>query len=314
MPSADAYLAHLTADDGYVEAPTNRTKFAARAGHLNGYAWCATFLVAGARDTGLALPPGVESAYTPTQEAAFKRAGRLHTTPQRGDFGFIYFAAQGVVGHVFAVLGVRGNLVDTVEGNTNGAGSANGGMVARRTRTFGHRGSIYVRSFGRPDYTTSSTAPHEEDDMFSDADRNWLRDILRRTQSMHQGNYLPVAVDPGEVPAPHGDLTWLDEKITLAVREGIDGVLADVGEKVWDRETIAVQHPISGEAQTISMRLAAGRAASVVRDTVKAGTTAGASQEAIAAAIATAVPRDLADQVLAALGARLTPTPTREIR
>lgn len=136
---------------GYTESPpgSNKTKFAAEAGHVNGYAWCATFVVAMARRVGIKLPS--ESAYTPHMANGL---APLQKVPQPGDLAFFNFPGDGVnriqhVGIVESVDFLKAE-VTCIEGNTSPgiAGSqANGGGVWRRTRPFNH-----VVGFGRPAY------------------------------------------------------------------------------------------------------------------------------------------------------------------
>lgn len=136
---------------GYTESPpgSNKTKFAQEAGHVNGYAWCATFVVAMARRVGIKLPS--ESAYTPSMANGFKPLNRL---PQAGDLAFFDFPADGVnrIQHVGIVESIdfRRGQVTCIEGNTSSGeigSQSNGGGVYRRTRPFSH-----VVGFGRPNY------------------------------------------------------------------------------------------------------------------------------------------------------------------
>jgi hypothetical protein len=152
-----AFLAAAASEIGYTESPagSNRTKFAAEAGHPNGQPWCATFLVALARRTGLHLPSS--SAYTPTMAAGFKAAGQWHTKdPLPGDFVFFDFPDNvHRIQHV-AVLehpNDDGSLI-TIEGNTSPGttgSQANGGGVWRRRRARG-----LVVGYGRPTYAAAA--------------------------------------------------------------------------------------------------------------------------------------------------------------
>lgn len=139
------------AELGYTESPrgSNRQKFAALAGHANGYPWCATFLVAMARKVGLQLPS--ESPYTPRMASAFKAVGQWSIMPQVGDFAFHDFPDSTTrIQHVDLVVGLAGDRIVTIGGNTSpdDAGSQdNGGGVYKRTRT-----KRFVVGYGRPDY------------------------------------------------------------------------------------------------------------------------------------------------------------------
>lgn len=156
----------------------NHTKFAAEAEHLNGYAWCATFVVAIARRLGITLPS--ESAYTPTMANAFKKAGRWHATPQVGDVPFFDFPdSKRRIQHTGILESWTDTTVTCIEGNTS-AGTAgsqdNGGGVYRRTRPRSH-----VVGFGRPMFSQS-----EEDDMFSEEDRKLLKATADRVTRLEK--------------------------------------------------------------------------------------------------------------------------------
>jgi hypothetical protein len=140
---------------GTTEQPpgSNRTEYAAEAGHLNGYAWCATYVVAMFRRAGIKLPN--ESAYTPTMLNGFfasKAGTRGSKGIAAGDVVFFNFDRGSLPQHVGIVVSVNkdGSLI-TLEGNTSAgdAGSqANGGGVFRRIRP-----AKYVVGFGRPAYS-----------------------------------------------------------------------------------------------------------------------------------------------------------------
>lgn len=137
----------------YTESPagSNKTKFAAEAGHLNGYAWCATFVVAIMRRKGIKLPS--ESAYTPTMLNGFVAAGTGSRAPagiQVGDVVFFNWTGGKLPNHVGIVTWVGKDTIETIEGNTSpgDAGSqSNGGGVFKRTRRLSQ-----VVGYGRPAY------------------------------------------------------------------------------------------------------------------------------------------------------------------
>lgn len=162
MTTAQEFLAAAATEVGYTETPSgsNRTKFAAEAGHINGYAWCMTFLNAIAKRTGLDLPAGVAAtAYTPSAAGNFKRAGRWTLTPEVGAWVFFDFPdTVNRIQHVGVVEAIHPDgTITTIEGNTSfdSRGSqANGGAVARRRRT---RASVV--GYGLPLYTQPAPAP-----------------------------------------------------------------------------------------------------------------------------------------------------------
>lgn len=150
MTTAAQMLDVAARNVGYAEQPagSNETKFAAIAGHANGYAWCATFQVACARTSELKLPN--ESAYTPTLAQGFRDAGRWSTdAPRVGDLVFFDFGL-GRISHVGLVTVVHGpHDVETIEGNTDEAGGRTGGKVMRKRR------QTCIVGYGHPDYTVA---------------------------------------------------------------------------------------------------------------------------------------------------------------
>lgn len=154
MSTAYDLIATAAREVGYTESPpgSNKTKFAAEAGHLNGYAWCATFVVAMLRRCGINLPS--ESAYTPTMLNGFIANGmgkRGHAGIAVGDVVFFNWDGGTLPQHVGIVTFVAGDHIETIEGNTSPgtAGSqSNGGGVYKRTRPYSS-----VVGYGRPKYT-----------------------------------------------------------------------------------------------------------------------------------------------------------------
>lgn len=151
VPTAQDILKAAAKEIGYTESPSgsNRTKFAAEAGHANGQPWCATFIVAIARRCGLKLPS--ESAYTPSMAEGFKRIGRFDKTPKAGSIAFFDFPdSKYRIQHVGIVEGYAANHVTCIEGNTSSGPSGsqdNGGGVFRRVRSRG-----FVVGYGHPNY------------------------------------------------------------------------------------------------------------------------------------------------------------------
>ena len=141
---------------GYKETPVNLTVYADEAGHLNGYAWCATFEVALCHRLGIPLPPGCDSAYTPTALNGWQAAGRIATVPSVG--ALAYFKFPGVSGDMCDHTGIVESFdswsVTTIDGNTVPDGESgdewNGGAVARKVRP-----RSQVVGFGLPDLGAS---------------------------------------------------------------------------------------------------------------------------------------------------------------
>lgn len=132
------------AELGYSEeGQTNRTKYAAYVGHLNGSAWCATFIAFVLKKAGVPVPALVAVASSRTMYAQAVQAG-LGVKPQAVTVGCIAHDWRGLTlskwkGHVGIVVRVirdgngRITHVVTVEGNSNKAGSPTGGSVVMHT-------------------------------------------------------------------------------------------------------------------------------------------------------------------------------------
>jgi hypothetical protein len=174
VTTAAVYLAALKAEEGYRESPmgSNRTKYAAMAGHAPGLAWCATFQVGIAKKVGLILPPGAGTASCALNESAYKRAGRLSTTPHVGSVFYVYFPSLQRPAHTGVVWKVTDTHVHTIEGNSNDVGAREGYEVCLRKRPrLRAQGAIGIRSYGMPIYTTTSkpaTNPTQEELMAID--------------------------------------------------------------------------------------------------------------------------------------------------
>lgn len=161
MTTAEQFLDACRAELGYREDPpnSNKTKYAPIAGHANGYAWCATFEVAMAKQAGLELPPGVaETAYTWTALSCWREAKQADPHPQVG--AWAYFEIGN--GHTGVVESFTDTTVTTIDGNTARDGSngsdSNGGEVARKTRS-----RALVAGYGLPAYLVTSTTQYSVD-------------------------------------------------------------------------------------------------------------------------------------------------------
>ncbi len=160
-------LAWLNAQVGYhEEGYTNRQKYAAMAGHANGFAWCASFIAAAMKVNKVPVPAPVlvASSRRMFDEAKLRglvldanvtmRAvpgGDVATYPIRpGDIGHKTRGLRSLYqGHVVVVKEVLGNgRFRSIEGNTNAKGSATGGSVLSLIRTM----SEMNLGFWRPDY------------------------------------------------------------------------------------------------------------------------------------------------------------------
>jgi hypothetical protein len=161
-PAAVLDQARRTIGEHEQPAGSNRTRFAKIAGHRNGYPWCATWVVAMLRMAGLELGPvGVASSRS-MYRAACARGWQVPLDQlQPGD---VIHMRRGLprlwLGHVAIVERspelVAGELVvRTIEGNTDGKGSATGGAVLR------HHRPLRAWNLGawRPPYLEHPTTP-----------------------------------------------------------------------------------------------------------------------------------------------------------
>jgi hypothetical protein len=150
------------ADAGYAEGwcsstTSNKTKYGAWYG-MDCSAWCAMAVSKWYYDAGFPQPATTSKgfAYTPSGASWYqsKQAWSGPTTnPERGWVVFFYSDSAGRISHVGLVRGPKGSdgLVPTVEGNTNGAGSAEGGSVLLKRRDPNQSLSFRIAGYGRPD-------------------------------------------------------------------------------------------------------------------------------------------------------------------
>jgi CHAP domain len=135
----------------------NNTKFGVWYG-MNCAAWCAMFVSWAYYQAGFPQPASTAKgfAYTPSGAAWYQSKGAwasAATNPERGWVVFFYSASAGRIAHVGLVRGPRGSdgLIPTVEGNTNGAGSAEGGSVLLKRRSPSQSLGFRIAGYGRPD-------------------------------------------------------------------------------------------------------------------------------------------------------------------
>jgi hypothetical protein len=146
---------------------SNKQQYARMAGHTNGLAWCATFLVAGWKENGVDVLDRTDTASTRDMRKGFRVAGRLHRRPRAGDVGFLFVESEGRVAHAFFVNKVEGDFIRTIEGNSNRDGGNQGTGVFRQRRLW--QGNPNSRGFGRPAYTAPAERPVVQLDHLTDA-------------------------------------------------------------------------------------------------------------------------------------------------
>jgi hypothetical protein len=136
--------------EGYLETPSNRTKFGKEFG-WDGVAWCHIFLSVCAKNSGNRdVIPWTAGCWTGQDwfrdKGQFFRRGAK--TPKAGDL--VYYGDNGS-DHVGLVVSVSGGKIHTIEGNTSKASgyNPNGGGVHRKSWSLGYS-RIY--GYGRPKY------------------------------------------------------------------------------------------------------------------------------------------------------------------
>ena len=149
------------ADAGYAEgwcssSVSNKTKYGAWYG-MDCNAWCAMAVSKWYYDAGTPQPASTSKgfSYTPSGASWYQSKGAWSppsAAPERGWVVFFHSDSAGRISHVGLVRGPKsGGMVPTVEGNTNGAGSAEGGSVLLKNRDPSQSLSFRIAGYGRPD-------------------------------------------------------------------------------------------------------------------------------------------------------------------
>jgi len=174
----------------------------------NGVSWCNWFQSWGAVAAGIPASVIPRTGYTPASWSWFVTHNRDVKTPQAGDLFWVYgyVASEGGprvhhIGFVEKVL--SGGRIQTIEGNTNTSGSAQGNGVYRLTRTVSSK-----LKFGRPNYaaavqatpptkpttpakppTDNTVKPHNPEDVMTPAQMQELKNFIEaRTQAYANAN------------------------------------------------------------------------------------------------------------------------------
>lgn len=170
----EAMIAVAASQLGYIEGRNNDNAFGIWYG-MNRQPWCAMFISWAASKSGCSkvIP---KHAYTPAGAQWFKNRGQWGKTPRVGAIVYYDVSGLGRISHVGVVDKVFADGSWTaIEGNTNAAGSRDGGGVRRqKRRTVGtSRGG-----FGYPAYAKPPAAPKPP------ADSGW------KTYTVKPGDYL----------------------------------------------------------------------------------------------------------------------------
>lgn len=110
-------------------------QYLAATGQPAGLPWCAAFVDWCHQQAG---EPSPRSAWCPAwftpARTLWKRTGTAPYTPRPADVFGIYYPALGRIAHVGFIDGAHGQMLLTVEGNTNDRGARLGDGVYRRRR------------------------------------------------------------------------------------------------------------------------------------------------------------------------------------
>lgn len=135
------------AEIGTIEEGDNLTKYG-KFTKADGQPWCGSYCNWVLAQAGVKVHSVVS---TVKGAGVFMDTGRWSQEPKLGDLAFMDFPNDNVerISHVGIVVGINGNIVTTIEGNTSGSGSQrNGGMVMVKERTIGKE----IVGFGSPKY------------------------------------------------------------------------------------------------------------------------------------------------------------------
>ena len=146
--SAESMLNVARSQLGISEDPpySNRNKYTDWYGMVG--AWCDIFISWCADQSGNKDVIG-RFAYTPSHEAWFRAQGREVNIREAEPGDILFFNFIGRTSHVGIVEANRGDGLITIEGNTNGSGSRDGGSVIRHFRSW----SSGIVSVHRPAYS-----------------------------------------------------------------------------------------------------------------------------------------------------------------
>lgn len=160
MPGTQDLLDVARSQLGVHEDPpySNRVKYSDWFGMVG--PWCDMFVSWCADQSGNADVIG-KFAYTPSHEAWFRSQGREVNIRDAEPGDILFFNFIGRTSHVGIVEANRGDGLVTIEGNTNGAGSRDGGSVIRHFRSW----SSGIVSVHRPAYLNN-----DEGEFVMDAD------------------------------------------------------------------------------------------------------------------------------------------------
>jgi hypothetical protein len=245
--SVDALLTYARSQIGYVEKPTNRTKYGRQFG-ADGVFWCMQFVWACFENSGNhGLVPKTASTrdlYARAQAGHLGMEWRKATAPPRPGDLVEYFMGGKLkpVNHIGIVEAVSGGRIICIEGNTGGRGpdgERNGGMVARKNRDLSK-----VVNFVRPQFPGGAApAGHAvgarpgpppyggQVIKRGSTDKPAVRQVQARLNTIYKGRIAACDGKPLPATGGFGDRT---EKTVRAFQQ-LRGLKVDgeVGRKTW---------------------------------------------------------------------------------
>lgn len=198
MTTEAQFIAWCAGQIGVTEQPpgSNRTPYAAEADLADGLSWCHAFLVAGARETGLGLPPGVAVAGTVYAFEHWQAAGKAGTQGRVGAWGYIHFPEDPPgINHVEVLTApMLDGSWRTIGGNTSFPGipasRSKGGAVSAEVRP----ASFFV-GFGYPDYSPPTVTPPATSTS-EDGPMQWTAPCLWMPPSDGSQPGIPAGLEP----------------------------------------------------------------------------------------------------------------------
>lgn len=185
MPKTGRHIVTVAADVvakgkkylGVKENPvgSNKTPIGVAYG-WNGVAWCHEYVSLIAYQAGMTKNVDFPwTASTPVGKSWFQSKNRWYQTPQAGDF--VYYSTAGKNGspyHVELVTNVTATTIHTYGGNTSGtapSGSVSGSGDGCYEKTLS-RSLARISGYGRPFYTSASTATGDDVPTYISIDKN----------------------------------------------------------------------------------------------------------------------------------------------
>jgi hypothetical protein len=227
LGSAQSMVAVARKHLGYRESGDNDTTFNHWLGAISGYGsggfgypWCHAFVSyclwhsdnAGAGPRTAGCSAGV---------AWFKAQGRFGNEPHVGDL--VYYGPGGGT-HVELVVGVSGNTIDTIGGNTSGRAAVgarlfNGDGVYQKSVTRTSR----IFGFGSPNYASGAADPGKGGRAAGSGVKPFtnVRKIRQQQEAVNSlGRTPPLDVDGEWGPKTEQGVKWLQKRIGCTEVDG----------------------------------------------------------------------------------------------